>query len=145
MATARAGEKEHPEQYQAATLPRVLALANLEMQPGSEENSTRLQEKMDDLARRYGPEYPPVRDYRKLKGNMEAQETVSCVILMVNAMLRLCETPAIKRILEADDMEIRSLGTGAENIPGKRRRCFWSCQTMIRLLIFDFHVLYHHV
>ena len=82
------------------------------MQPGSEENSTRLQEKMDDLARRYGPEYPPVRDYRKLKGNMEAQETVSCVILMVNAMLRLCETPAIKRILEADDMEIRSLGTG---------------------------------
>ena len=54
----------------------------------------------------------PVRDYRKLKGNMEAQETVSCVILMVNAMLRLCETPAIKRILEADDMEIRSLGTG---------------------------------
>ena len=35
-------------------------------------------------------------------------------------MLRLCETPAIKRILEADDMEIRSLGTGAENIPGKR-------------------------
>ena len=34
-------KKEHPEQYQAATLPRVLALANLEMQPGSEENSTR--------------------------------------------------------------------------------------------------------
>lgn len=117
-------KKEHPEQYQAATLPRVLALANLEMQPGSEENSTRLQEKMDDLARRYGPEYPPVRDYRKLKGNMEAQETVSCVILMVNAMLRLCETPAIKRILEADDMEIRSLGTGAENIPGKKTALF---------------------
>ena len=89
---------------------------------------------MDDLARRYGPEYPPVRDYRKLKGNMEAQETVSCVILMVNAMLRLCETPAIKRILEADDMEIRSLGTGAENIPSPDRShqrfrftWFWSC------------------
>ncbi len=98
----RNGRKnEHPEQYQAATLPRVLALANLEMQPGSEENSTRLQEKMDDLARRYGPEYSTSTDYRKLKGNMEAQETVSCVILMVNAMLRLCETPAIKRILEA--------------------------------------------
>ena len=47
-------KKEHPEQYQAATLPRVLQLANLEMQPGSEENSTRLQEKMDDLARKYG-------------------------------------------------------------------------------------------
>ena len=80
-------------------MPRVLALANLEMRSQDQENSTRLQEKMDDLARRYGPEYPPVRDYRKLKGNMEAQETVSCVILMVNAMLRLCETPAIKRIL----------------------------------------------
>ena len=117
-------KKEHPEQYQAATLPRVLALANLEMQPGSEENSTRLQEKMDDLARKYGAEYPPVRDYRKLKGNMDAQETVSCVILMVNAMLRLCEVPAIKRILEADDMDIKSLGTGAGGIPGKKTALF---------------------
>ncbi len=117
-------KKEHPEQYQAATLPRVLQLANLEMQPGSEENSTRLQEKMDDLARKYGAEYPPVRDYRKLKGNMDAQETVSCVILMVNAMLRLCEVPAIKRILEADDMDIKSLGTGAGGIPGKKTALF---------------------
>ena len=80
---------------------------------------------MDRLAKDYGADYPPVRDYRKLKGNMEAQETVSCVILMVNAMLRLCETPAIKRILEADDMEIRSLGTGAENIPGKKTALFF--------------------
>ena len=117
-------KKEHPEQYQAATLPRVLQLANLEMQPGSEENSTRLQEKMDDLARKYGADYPPVRDYRKLKGNMEAQETVSCVILMVNAMLRLCEIPAIKRILESDDMDIKSLGTGADGIPGKKTALF---------------------
>lgn len=117
-------------------MPRVLQLANLEMQPGSEENSTRLQEKMDDLARKYGADYPPVRDYRKLKGNMEAQETVSCVILMVNAMLRLCEIPAIKRILESDDMDIKSLGTGADGIPGKRQPSFWSCRIMIRLLIF---------
>jgi type IV secretion system protein VirD4 len=117
-------KKEHPEQYQAATLPRVLALANLEMQPGSEENSTRLQEKMDDLAGKYGADYPPVRDYRKLKGNMEAQETVSCVILMVNSMLRLCEIPAIKRILEADDMDIKSLGIGADGIPGKKTALF---------------------
>ena len=117
-------KKEHPEQYQAATLPRVLALANLEMQPGTEEGSTRLKERMDRLAKDYGADYPPVRDYRKLKGNMEAQETVSCVILMVNAMLRLCEIPAIKRILESDDMDIKSLGTGADGIPGKKTALF---------------------
>ena len=55
---------------------------------------------------------------------MEAQETVSCVILMVNAMLRLCEIPAIKRILESDDMDIKSLGTGADGIPGKKTALF---------------------
>ena len=124
MAAARAGEKRASGTVPGRYIATGFSIGKFRDAAGSEENSTRLQEKMDDLARRYGPEYPPVRDYRKLKGNMEAQETVSCVILMVNAMLRLCETPAIKRILEADDMEIRSLGTGAENIPGKKTVLF---------------------
>ena len=54
-------KKEHPEQYQAATLPRVLALANLEMQqdrkktvPGYRKKWTILQEDMARNIHRYG-------------------------------------------------------------------------------------------
>lgn len=117
-------KKEHPKHYQVATLPRVVELANMEMQPGSREDSTKLQEKMEELERKHGRAYPPVRDYFKLKGAAEAKETISSVILMVNAMLRLCETPELKRILEEDDIDIKSLGTGADHIPGKKTALF---------------------
>ena len=117
-------KKEHPKHYQVATLPRVVELANMEMQPGSREDSTKLQEKMEDLESKHGRAYPPVRDYFKLKGAAEAKETISSVILMVNAMLRLCETPELKRILEEDDIDIKSLGTGADHIPGKKTALF---------------------
>lgn len=117
-------KKEHPKHYQVATLPRVVELANMEMQPGSRDDSTKLQEKMEELERKHGRAYPPVRDYFKLKGAAEAKETISAVILMVNAMLRLCETPELKRILEEDDIDIRSLGIGADHIPGKKTALF---------------------
>lgn len=117
-------KKEHPKHYQVATLPRVVELTNMEMQPGSREDSTKLQEKMEELERKHGRAYPPVRDYFKLKGAAEAKETISSVILMVNAMLRLCETPELKRILEEDDIDIKSLGTGADHIPGKKTALF---------------------
>lgn len=117
-------KKEHPKHYQVATLPRVVELANMEMQPGSREDSTKLQEKMEELEGKHGRAYPPVRDYFKLKGAAEAKETISSVILMVNAMLRLCETPELKRILEEDDIDIRSLGIGADHIPGKKTALF---------------------
>lgn len=117
-------KKEHPKHYQVATLPRVVELANMEMQPGSREDSTKLQEKMEELEGKHGRAYPPVRDYFKLKGAAEAKETISSVILMVNAMLRLCETPELKRILEEDDIDIKSLGTGADHIPGKKTALF---------------------
>lgn len=117
-------KKEHSKHYQVATLPRVVELANMEMQPGSREDSTKLQEKMEELERKHGRAYPPVRDYFKLKGAAEAKETISSVILMVNAMLRLCETPELKRILEEDDIDIKSLGTGADHIPGKKTALF---------------------
>ena len=43
-----------------------------------------LQDEMDKLAAKYGDEYPPVRDYRKLKDG--APDTVNSVILMLNGM-----------------------------------------------------------
>ena len=55
-----------------------------------------------------GPDYPPVRDYRRLKGR-GATETVRSIIIMVNAQLRLCELPEIRRIFEDDDLDLPSL------------------------------------
>ena len=48
--------------------------------------------------------------YRKLKEG--AAETVRSIIIMVNAQLRLCELPEIRRIFEDDDLDLPSLGLG---------------------------------
>ena len=71
---------------------------NLETQKMPDGETTRLQLEMDKLAKRKGDFYPPVRDYRKLKEG--ATETVRSIIIMVNAMLKLCETAGVKRIFE---------------------------------------------
>ena len=90
---------------------------------GSEEDEkTELQIEMDRLAGIHGDDYPPVRDYRKLKEG--ASETVRSIIIMVNAMLRLCETAALKRLFEDDDIDIPSLGLGADGNPNKKTALF---------------------
>ena len=65
---------------------------------------------MNKLEQERGADYPPVRDYRKLKEG--AAETVRSIIIMVNAQLRLCELPEIRRIFEDDDLDLPSLGLG---------------------------------
>ena len=79
-------------------MPNILQLVNAENQKVDEEGTTLLQTKMDSLALKYGDDYPPVRDYRKLKEG--ATETVRSIVIMVNAQLRLFEVPEIKRIFE---------------------------------------------
>lgn len=75
------------------------------------------------LQERYGVDYPPVRDYRKLKEG--ASETVRSIVIMVNAQLRLFEIPEIKRIFEGtDDIDIPSLGLGVEGNPEKKTALF---------------------
>lgn len=87
-----------------------------------ENETTQLQMEMDRLAGIHGEDYPPVRDYRKLKEG--AAETVRSIIIMVNAMLRLCETAALKRLFEADDIDIPSLGLGIDHNPDKKTALF---------------------
>ena len=87
-----------------------------------EEGTTALQVKMDRLAEEKGVEYPPVRDYRKLKDG--APETVKSIILIINSMLRLCEVSSMKRIFEEDDMDIKSLGLGVDGNPNKKTALF---------------------
>lgn len=75
-----------------------------------EQQPTLLQIKMDKLAEEDSPDNPAVRDYRKLKDG--AAETVRSIIIITNAKLKLCETKALKRIFEEDDMKLTEFATG---------------------------------
>ncbi len=98
------------EEKRVGNMNNILYLVNLETQKMPDGETTRLQLEMEKLAKRKGELYPPVRDYRKLKEG--ATETVRSIIIMVNAMLKLCETAGVKRIFEEDDIHIRELATG---------------------------------
>lgn len=109
------------EEKRVGNMNNILRLVNMETQKVDEE-TTCLQQAMDELAERKGPLYPPVRDYRKLKDG--ATETVRSIILMVNTMLKLCETADIKRIFSGNDINIRELGMGVDDNPRKKSVLF---------------------
>ena len=101
-----------------ASMNNILKLVNMESKKVKVRNEeteemeeiTELQKFMNELAEERGIDYPPVRDYRKLKEG--ATETVRSIIIMINAQLRLCELPEIKRIFEDHDLDLPSLGLG---------------------------------
>ena len=101
-----------------ASMNNILKLVNMESKKVKVRNEeteeleeiTELQKFMNELAEKRGIDYPPVRDYRKLKEG--ATETVRSIIIMINSQLRLCELPEIKRIFEDDDLDLPSLGLG---------------------------------
>ena len=70
---------------------------------------TLLQTKMDALEKSI-PGNPATRDYRKLK--VGAAETVRSILIIVNAMLKLCQTEGLKRIFSKDDLHLREFATG---------------------------------
>lgn len=111
------------EENRVASMPGILELVNRETQKIDEEGTAQLQQDMYRLQERYGVDYPPVRDYRKLKEG--ASETVRSIVIMVNVQLRLFEIPEIKRIFEGtDDIDIPSLGLGVEGNPEKKTALF---------------------
>lgn len=95
----------------------ILKLVNMETRHIDEE-TTELQAAMDEKAAIFGVDYPPVRDYRKLKEG--APDTVRSIVIMVNAMLSLCETAEVQRIFSGNDINIREIGTGVGGDPGKK-------------------------
>lgn len=113
---------EAKDQKRTASMNNILKLVSWETIKIDEEGTTKLQRAMNDLAVLYGDDYPPVRDYRKLKEG--ATETVRSIIIMVNAQLRLFELPEIKRIFEDDDIDIPSLGLGIDGNPNKKTALF---------------------
>lgn len=110
------------------TMNDVMRLANMEskrvvIERGDDvEEVTELKLYMDELAAQYGADYPPVRDYRKLKEG--APDTVNTVILMVNSMLSICETGEVKRIFSGNDINIREIGSGVGGNPKKKTILF---------------------
>ena len=111
------------EEGMTASMLGILDLVNKETQKTDEEGTTQLQQDMQELQERYGEDYPPVRDYRKLKEG--ASETVRSIVIMVNAQLRLFEIPEIKRVFEGtDDIDIPSLGLGVEGNHKKKTALF---------------------
>lgn len=108
------------ENGKVGTMNDVMELCRMESRryvdkDGNERSA--LQDEMDKLAAKYGDEYPPVRDYRKLKDG--APDTVNSVILMLNGMFSICETAEVKRIFSGNDIDIRELGTGVGGNPEK--------------------------
>lgn len=98
------------EQGRIGNMNELLYLVNAENQTLSDGETTKLQALMDAKAVKYGNDYPPVRDYRKLKEG--APDTVRSIVIMVNAMLALCETAEMKRIFSGNDINIREIGMG---------------------------------
>ncbi len=108
------------------TMNRMIELFNMESQKvyfeETDEVKSKLQIYMDDLADKYGENYPPVRDYRKLKDG--ASDTVRSVFLMVYSMLAICDTAEVKRIFEDNDISIREIGLGVGEDPSKKTVLF---------------------
>lgn len=109
-----------------ATMNDVVYLCNAEskreVDPDTEEEISELQRLMDAKAAQYGDDYPPVRAYRKLKDG--APDTVRSIVIMVNAMLAVCETAEVKRIFSGNDINIREIGTGVGGDPRKKVALF---------------------
>ena len=101
---------------------------------------TRLEAYMNSLADKYGASYPPVRDYRKLKKG--APDTVNSVILMLNGMLKVCETAEVKRIFEGNDINFREFGTGVGGDPNKKSVLFLCVDDHIHVYNWIVSVIY---
>lgn len=114
-------EIEWDPAFETSTMNQITALTLLESQPtertlsGSqaEEGYTRMTKLIDAVAERKGAAHPAVRDYRKLKEG--APETVNSIILILNAKLKFFNGPAVRRIFEDDDMNLREIGMGRED------------------------------
>lgn len=106
------------ERGETGSMNNVLRLVNLENRKMEDGETSMLQDLMDRKAAKYGDDYPPVRDYRKLKEG--APDTVRSIVIMVNAMLSICETAEVKRIFSGNDIDIRELGTGVGGDPSKK-------------------------
>lgn len=108
------------------TINDVIWLSNLEskktVNPETGEEISEMQRLIDQKAEEFGADYPPVRDYRKLKDG--APDTVRSIVLMVNAMLATAETAEVKRIFSDNDINIRELGTGVGGDPEKKTALF---------------------
>lgn len=109
---------EARENGKKGDMNNILKLINYENQLSEDGETSRLEVMMNEKAIQFGEEYPPVRDYRKLKEG--APDTVRSIVIMVNAMLAIAETAEVKRIFSGNDINMREIGTGVGGDPNKK-------------------------
>ena len=124
---AGADEKESPsdrEEFLTKTINQVTLLAryqtmNVKYYPhgipvDSGKHYSMLNKIMDILSEKdpMGMSHPAVADYERLMGG--AQETIRSIVLILNAKLKFFNSPAVQRIFSDDDMELETLGAGAD-------------------------------
>lgn len=95
----------------------ILSLCNEQTQesdqkpgPGKKQPPSKLEVRMQALAKEAGYNHPAVRDYYKFIGG--AAETVKSIVIIVNSKFKLLELPALKRIFEDDDMHLKDFAYG---------------------------------
>lgn len=139
------------KENRAGCINNIMGLANEQTQesdrsPKSEGKRppSKLEIRMEKMAREYGQNNPAVRDYYKFIGG--AADTVRSIVIIVNAKLKLLELPALKRIFEDDDMHIRDLATGVggtvERTTDKKVAIFLCADDTDPSLNFVFSMLY---
>lgn len=135
----------------AGCINNIMSLANEQTQESDrppkakgKQPPSKLEVRMEKLAKEYGTSNPAVRDYYKFIGG--AADTVRSIVIIVNAKLKLLELPALKRIFEDDDMHIRDLATGVggtvEHPSDKKVALFLCADDTDPSLNFVFSMLY---
>lgn len=135
----------------AGCINNIMSLANEQTQESDrppkakgKQPPSKLEVRMEMLAKEYGQNNPAVRDYYKFIGG--AADTVRSIVIIVNAKLKLLELPALKRIFEDDDMHLRDLGTGVggtvEHPTDKKAAIFLCADDTDPSLNFVFSMLY---
>lgn len=128
---------QNRKENKVGSIPEVIKYANMETLPAlttedsdqasqDGEDKTQLQVIMDELLSVYGPDYPPVRDYLKVK--VGAQDTVRSIVIIVMDMLKLFEVKAVRRIFQSDQMRLQEFAYGVggtpENMTDKKSALF---------------------
>lgn len=94
------------------SLLELVAKAELKEDEDGIVQESELDEIMNVLAEEKGENHPAVRNYRKVTRG--AADTVRSIIISANSRLAPFENEQVKRILSKDDMDIPSIGIGAD-------------------------------
>lgn len=102
------------EQYgYEKNLPSVIDLLDLAEVNDDNCNTSELDDLFERLAADKGKKHPAYKKYKKVMRG--AADTVRSIIISANARMEIFDTPDVRRLLEDDELDLGSLGTGEIN------------------------------